>query len=109
MIITITEKSHFDDAINEFWLLQACQHPYMIKCIDKFMDDDQLKIVMQYANSGSLQKLIEARKANKQPFSETEILKYFTQLCLAIRSMHSKGYIHCDISSENIFFMSDGY
>ena len=35
-------------------------------------------------------------------FSESELLTYFTQICLAVRHVHAKHIVHRDIKSANI-------
>ena len=64
---------------------------------------DSLNIVMEYAEHGSLYDLIKQRKASNEPFSEDEILNFFTQICLAVQYIHKKKVLHRDIKDENIF------
>ena len=63
---------------------------------------------MFYANSGDLHALIDKHLTINQYFSEQEILMYLAQMCLALKSIHSKHVIHRDIKSANIFVHNDG-
>ena len=58
---------------------------------------------MEYAQNGSLEDLIRQRKATNEPFSEDEILDFFTQICLAVKYIHNKKILHRDIKDQNIF------
>ena len=50
----------------------------------------KLNIVMEYAGGGDLSQKIKAAKENKMHFSESQILSWFVQICLAVRYIHSK-------------------
>ena len=58
---------------------------------------------MEYAQQGSLDKLINERKARNEPFTEDEILNYFTQICLGVKHIHKHNILHRDIKDQNIF------
>jgi len=64
---------------------------------------EELWIQMEYMQRGDLHKLIQKQKADNEYFSEELILSYFTQLCLAIKDIHSKKIIHRDIKTMNVF------
>ena len=55
---TLTEKVMLENQKkikDEFMILQICQHRYVIKQLDNFTNnDDQLNIVMEFANAGDL-------------------------------------------------------
>ncbi len=45
---------------------------------------------MQYADNGDLDGLIKNYKDNKKIFTEEEVLKYFVQICFALKEIHDK-------------------
>ena len=80
-------------------------HPNIIRCIESFVDKDNLNIVMEYADGGDLSKKIKDSKDHQ--FNENQILNWFTQLCLAIKHVHDRKIIHRDLKSQNIFLTED--
>lgn len=68
-------------------------HPNIIKFKEVFIQRkpvEALNIVTEYADGGDLEQKIQAQ--NKKPFTEAEILDYFTQICLALQHLHKKNY-----------------
>lgn len=62
---------------------------------------------MEYADGGDLNKMIREAKGNH--FSESQILNWFTQICLAIKHIHDRKIIHRDLKCQNIFMTKEGY
>ena len=58
---------------------------------------NKLKIVMEYAECGDLSKAIAAKRAAKKLFEESQILDWFTQICLAMKHVHDRKILHRDI------------
>ncbi|CAP31639.2 Protein CBR-NEKL-2 [Caenorhabditis briggsae] len=90
---------------SEVALLKKVQHPLIIGYIDYFTIDNQLAIVMQYAEGGTLERLINEQRAisdNKEHFPEKTVLEYFTQILIALDHMHSKHIVHRDLKPQNI-------
>jgi len=70
-------------------------HPNIIKVKEVFIQRksvEALNIVTEYADGGDLEQKIKEQK--NKPFTETEILDYFTQICLALQYLHKKKIIH---------------
>ena len=69
---------------------------------------------MEYVDGGTLQdKLYDRDKlmaelGDRQYFSEYQIKLWFTQICLAVKVMHSRRFMHRDIKAENVFLMKNG-
>lgn len=91
---------------SEVALLKKVQHPLIIGYIDYFTVDNQLAIVMQYAEGGTLEKLINEQRVikdnMKEHFPEKTVLEYFTQILIALDHMHSKQIVHRDLKPQNI-------
>ncbi|KAL4460009.1 hypothetical protein ABPG74_003535 [Tetrahymena malaccensis] len=92
----------------EVSILRSLSHPNIVKYQDSFLfKKNYLCIVMDYAEGGDLeQRIIQAQKANT--FIDSKIiLKWFTQLCSAVRFIHNQKIIHRDIKNSNIFLDSN--
>ena len=100
------------DVLNESNILAKLDHPNIIKFYDVFESKKpkhMINIVTEYADGGDLSEKIKERKNKNGNFTESEILDYFTQICLAIKHMHEKKIIHRDLKSGNIFLMKNGF
>jgi len=103
--INITNMSNKEkkDAINEVQVLASLRHPYIIQYRESFIDGGYLCIVMDYCETGDLYSLIQKTKASKMNFNEDRILRWFSQLALAIKYMHENHILHRDLKSQNLF------
>jgi serine/threonine protein kinase len=61
---------------------------------------------MEFAAGGEFTSVVEAAK--KEPLQENIIYQYFTQLVLALISVHDKGINHGDVKPANIVIMKKG-
>ena len=97
------------DTFNEAVILKKLDHPNIIKFKEVFIQrkpKPALNIVTEFADGGDLnQKILKQKKV---PFSESQILDYITQICLALQHIHKKKIIHRDLKSGNIFLMKSG-
>lgn len=65
-------------------------------------------IVMEYADGGDLQQLVNKHKDAGTFMGEDEALGYFVQICLGLKHIHDKSIVHRDIKSPNVFLTKDG-
>ena len=99
------------ETFNEASILKKLDHQNIIKFKEVFLSrkpTQSLNIVTEFADGGDLSQKIEAQKKLKEHFPETQILDYFTQICLALQHMHKKKIIHRDLKSGNVFLMKSG-
>ncbi|WKX91002.1 hypothetical protein Q1695_009672 [Nippostrongylus brasiliensis] len=88
------EKSIMGDFIaGEVKLLQKMHHPMIIGYYDYFVFENQLAIVMQYAEGGTMERLVQEQKGVNLP--EATIL-------IALNHIHSKSIVHRDLKTQNI-------
>ncbi|CCW72222.1 unnamed protein product [Phytomonas sp. Hart1] len=95
-------------AYSEIKCLSNNDHPNIIKYIEDTKENDQLLIIMEFADSGDLDREIKRRAVNFRYFQEHEALFLFIQLCLSIDHIHSRKMLHRDIKSANVLLTSTG-
>ena len=74
------------------------------------MDLENIYLVMEYCNGGSLSKILEEYKQkNGKPFNEEIVQFLMRQILPAVECLHKHGIIHRDLKLENILlkFNSD--
>lgn len=108
MLLENLTEDEKKEAYIEAKILERLDHPNIIRFIEVFRCSKpfaSLNIVMDYADGGDLQAKI---KAQKKSFPESQVLDWFTQICLAIKHIHDKKILHRDLKSGNIFLTKDG-
>ncbi|KAF4657929.1 hypothetical protein FOL47_008233, partial [Perkinsus chesapeaki] len=89
------------EALREAWVLKKMHHPFIIAYHEVFVTPRQkMCIVMGYADGGDLHTFLKRRRGL---LAEEEVLRMFTQLCLAIHHVHKQRVIHRDLKSQNVF------
>eukprot|EP00439_Symbiodinium_sp_Y106_P084102 s2122_g24.t3 len=96
------------EAKNEADVLKRLKHPNIVEYCESFLEGQMLCIVMEYADGGDLSHLIKGRKAASEIICESEALKIFGQICLAIQHVHNQHILHRDLKSQNIFLTQGG-
>eukprot|EP01080_Neovahlkampfia_damariscottae_P000999 gene999-9905_t len=82
--------------------LSNCE--YIIKFFAAFQDDKCIYIVTEYAHGGDLFSYL----LKKKRLNETEAKRIVYQIICGLEYIHSKGYIHRDIKTENILLDNEG-
>eukprot|EP00758_Cryptobia_borreli_P009815 Tbor_TRINITY_DN5514_c3_g6::TRINITY_DN5514_c3_g6_i1::g.13379::m.13379/K08857/NEK1_4_5; NIMA (never in mitosis gene a)-related kinase 1/4/5 len=96
-------------AYSEIKCLANCNHPNIIQYVEDHEENDQLLIVMEFADSGDLDRQLKARAADHlRYFQENEAFFLFLQMCLAMDHIHRHKMLHRDIKGANILLTSTG-
>lgn len=95
------------ETLQEAKIIEHLQHPNIVKFIETFKTKrGKLCIVMDYADGGDIgQKMKEQRG---RMLSESQILDWFTQMCLGIKHIHDRKIIHRDLKGANVFLTKKG-
>lgn len=89
--------------LSEIQIHKSMSHPNIVQFIDCFEDDSNVYILLEICPNGSLMELLKRRKVLTEP----EVRFFTTQICGAIKYMHSRRVIHRDLKLGNIFFDSN--
>ena len=80
-----------------------CQ--YVVRYLDSFIRKDSICIIMEHCENGDLGKYL--KKQMNRPLDETKIWKFFIEMCLGLRYLHSNKILHRDIKTINMFLAKD--
>ena len=98
-------KMHLQNEIN---FLRGFNHPNIINLYDVKVTQQDIYLIMEYCNGGSLKKVLNNyRLKYGKPFPE-EIVRYFMkQILSAVEYLHNLGIVHRDLKLENILLKYD--
>ena len=98
-------KKEQENSVNEVRLLASISHPNVIEYKEAFWDDKNstLNLIMEYADNGDLQTLINKKRKEQRYFNENLIWLYSIQMIEGLKAIHDKKIMHRDLKSANIF------
>jgi len=84
------------------------QHPNIVAYRDSFIDSTgTLCILMEYCEHGDIFTYLREVRFVQQSPDESRLLEWFTQIVLALQSLHLKKILHRDLKTQNIFLTGD--
>ncbi|GIL57802.1 hypothetical protein Vafri_13045 [Volvox africanus] len=107
--IPMSAKDDHTGALREAQLLDSLDHPNIIRYRESFVDKEgALCIVTSFCEEGDLFTRIRKKVAQKEYFTEDEVMNMFVQIASAISYIHSKRILHRDLKTQNIFIARGG-
>ena len=105
VILEKLNKKEQENSVNEVRLLASISHPNVIEYKEAFWDDKNstLNLIMEYADNGDLQTLINKKRKEQRYFNENLIWLYSIQMIEGLKAIHDKKIMHRDLKSANIF------
>lgn len=88
---------------SEMSVMLKMKHSNIIPCREAFVHENNLYLVLMYAEGGDLAQHL---KSGKKPSLEIK-LHWFLQCCHALQYCHENRVLHRDIKLENIFLSKD--
>lgn len=92
-----------DLIINEILVMRASRHPNIVNYIDSFLYKNELWVVMEYMEGGSLTDVVTANL-----MSEGQIAAVSRETAQGLEHLHRHGVIHRDIKSDNVLLSMHG-
>ncbi|RIA96726.1 kinase-like domain-containing protein [Glomus cerebriforme] len=94
-------NSSNEEIINEIKIMGMVSHPNIIRFygVTKFKDEVDYSLVLEYADSGTLEKYL---CDNAETFKWENQLKFAKEISGAISWLHNKTIVHGDLHSKNI-------
>ncbi|CAD8100213.1 unnamed protein product [Paramecium sonneborni] len=100
----IFEYCSVENLKREIKIQRRLQHPHITKLFHYFEDKENVFLILELAENGSLFSYIRKRKR----LPENEAFVYFFQTCLGIDYLHKKNIIHRDLKPENLLLDKQG-
>jgi serine/threonine-protein kinase len=100
-----TDQTLLSRFSQEATLLEALNHPHIVRFYEWQRDGSLVFLVMDYVQGWSLRDIIKQRR---KPFGLSEINYYVRPVSAALHYAHQKSVYHCDIKPSNILVGQDG-
>ena len=85
--------------INEINIISSLRHPNIVLYMGAAVDKDNYYMILEYLPQGSLFDLIHKEK---RYLEEGQKIKIANDIAIAIKYLHNKNIVHCDLKSSNI-------
>lgn len=92
-------KSDLHNIKTEITIHRKLDHPNIIKFHDYIQKDNNVYLVLDFAENGNLYSYLHKRRQN---LNADEVFNFFYQTCLAIQYLHQNDVLHRDIKPENL-------
>uniref|UniRef100_A0A8U7NPL7 non-specific serine/threonine protein kinase n=1 Tax=Corvus moneduloides TaxID=1196302 RepID=A0A8U7NPL7_CORMO len=89
--------------VNELMVMKMNRNPNLVNCLDSYLVDDELWLVMEYMDGGTLSDAID-----EMYISEYEMAAISRECLQGLDFLHSNYVIHRDVKSYNILLRTDG-
>lgn len=102
----IFEQKLINQINKEISIMYNINHPYSVKLVNHFEDNEKLYLIMELAPNGNLYNLIQ-KNIKEKVKNMVLIKKLIVQSIEIIKYLHSKNIVYRDIKPENLLLDND--
>lgn len=102
--LDVIKRKFFDSLVNEKKIMEAIDHPFVIKLNYCFASPSYVFFAMKFKQGGEIYHHLR----KKIRFSEDEARFYICQILLGLEYLHSQNIVYRDMKPENILLDEDG-
>jgi len=104
-VIHLSNQQLLEDLDKEINVLKKCKSPLVVAYYGSFLNNEEVWILMDYCELGSVKDLI---KVVKEPLNEKQCGYVLTQVLLGLVYLHKENILHLDIKAANILVTGAG-
>lgn len=93
--------------IGEIMIQKLNSSQFIIKLHDLYFENNNIYLISEYAEKGTLHDYIDYCKKNKLKISNKLIATWILQVSMGLYYLHKNNIIHRDLKTENIFLDSN--
>jgi len=98
----LSEREQWNN-YDEIYFLKSCAHSCVVKYYDSYICRDEMWIVMEYLEGGSLQQAV-----SRYALEESQICYVTKEILRGLRAIHRKNMVHRDLKSANVMLSVNG-
>lgn len=110
--IILSKQPRKELIINEILVMKDSRHKNIVNFLEAYLKtEDDLWVVMEFMEGGSLTDIIDNSPANPithSPLTEPQIAYIVRETCQGLKFLHDKHIIHRDIKSDNVLLDNYG-
>jgi p21-activated kinase 1 len=101
--IDLDKQRKKDLIMNEILVMRASYHANIVKYIGSFLYKNEIWIVMEYMEGGSLADVV-----TENLMTEGQIAAVSREIALGLQHLHKRGIIHRNIKSDHVLLSLTG-
>src|SRR5215813_12426011 len=93
--------------VEEGRAIAALDHPHILKVYDVALRENQLFLVMEYIDGGTLRHFLSSHLGDGKYLDYQVIASIMRQVAEALHHAHRQGIIHRDVKPDNVLLRSE--